>query len=77
MIDRTRRDADHPPVISPEVFNRARCGQIIDRLQNHVRPDLFQTKAVYDGRKILYSTGRPLQLVHSEGQSVSYGADRI
>ena len=67
----TYQDADHPPVISPEVFNRSRCTQIIDRLQNHVRPDLFHRKAIYDGRKILYAAGSPLHLVDSAGQSVS------
>ncbi|KIM89993.1 hypothetical protein PILCRDRAFT_204190 [Piloderma croceum F 1598] len=56
-------------VISPEIFNRARCSQIIDRLQNHVRPDIFQKRAIYDGRKILYAAKYPLQLVSSEGQS--------
>jgi hypothetical protein len=72
-----RRGADHSLVISPDVFNRARCSQIIDRLQNHVRPDLFQNRSIYDGRKILYAAGKPLRLVNSEGQSVCCAEDRI
>ena len=53
-------------VITPELKNRARAIEIIDRLQNHVAPHVFQPPAIYDGRANLFSSHR---LALSNGNS--------
>jgi eukaryotic translation initiation factor 2C len=53
-------------VITPQLKNRARAIEIIDRLQNHVAPHVFQPPAIYDGRANLFSSHR---LALSNGNS--------
>ena len=45
-------------VITPELRNRARAIEIVDQLQNHVAPHVFQPPAIFDGRANLFSTHR-------------------
>jgi len=60
----------HYDVLLPETLkNRARSIEIIDRLQTHVAPHIFQPKAIHDGRANLFSSHR---LALSDGNSGSY-----
>jgi hypothetical protein len=60
--------ADKPSVITPPLNNRARAIEIVDRLQNHVAPNIFQPRAIHDGRANLFSSH---QLALSNGNSGS------
>lgn len=61
-------------VIEPKVFNRARCIEIINRLQSHTRPDIFHPPAIYDGKNIMYAARVPLRLPGGNSGNVSMQA---
>jgi eukaryotic translation initiation factor 2C len=46
----------HSTVISPEVPNPRRRQEIIDRLQLYTAPNVFNPRALFDGRAIMFST---------------------
>lgn len=57
-------------VIKPSIPNRARAIEVVDRLQTHVRPEVFPQRAIYDGKANLFSAG-PLALTTGGFGSVS------
>jgi hypothetical protein len=45
-------------VIEPELRNHKHANEIIDRLQNHMDPNIFTPKAVCNGKAILFACHR-------------------